>query len=545
MSKGRGGLIGHRVALAVWLVLALSGTGIVLQGCGEGPEPKPDDAPRYAPIPDVPAGLVSWQEWAERDTANAEGAPILLFLYTRRSAWSRDMVRRCFETSTLAREIVRGTWPVRVDADRRPDLAARFGMGGWPTVAFLEPGDTLITGGTYFDPEDLTDLLRRVRIRFDYADRRNDLRAAKRRLTEHQKWQARRLPRPAIAPTADLLDRLADSVRVTLNQRLTARTESLLLLVEWARSQSDEAAVPGARGRLQDLAEAVRTLPDGLYTEPLVADGRVRSGEASLAVNAGVLGALSEAAIYLDDAALRQAAGTLAAALRTSLLLRDTGLFAAGLYRDVVRSPQPTEGGLREMPVFIDGTVYAAWNALTASAFAACYRATGDTAWLAASERIIGAIERDLLDADQGIRRTLPGDSDTPFFLEDQALVARAALDVDAAAGDTTHHALARSLADAILERYRTRDGSLRDRFPERAAPHLPVVDRAVPSAAGVAVQVFVRMWQETGNTRYRDAAHDALEAHLGPNIDLASRMGGLGRGLQAYLKAVMLYGGT
>ena len=29
--------------------------------------------------------------------------------------------------------------PVRVDNDRRPDVNARYNMGGWPTTAFLAP----------------------------------------------------------------------------------------------------------------------------------------------------------------------------------------------------------------------------------------------------------------------------------------------------------------------------------------------------------------------------------------------------------------------
>ena len=33
--------------------------------------------------------------------------------------------------------------PVRVDNDERPDINARYNMGGWPTTAFLTPDGTL------------------------------------------------------------------------------------------------------------------------------------------------------------------------------------------------------------------------------------------------------------------------------------------------------------------------------------------------------------------------------------------------------------------
>jgi len=544
-TKARGGRIGFRVTLRVALLSAPLAAGLVLQGCEEAPEPRSTGGPRLTALADFPSGLVPWRRWADRDTANAEGAPILLFLYSKRSRWCRDLVSRCFEASNLAREIARGTFPVRVDVDRRPDLAARYGMGGWPTLAFLEPGDTLITGGTYFDPEDLTDMLRRVRIRFDYADRRNDLRTAKRRLAEHLRREARRSPRPALAPAPDLLDRLVDSVRVSLAHRVSVSPESLLLLVEAGGSGSVDANRAAARGRLAEFVAAIRAHPNSLYRAPLVADGRVRSDDASLALNAGVLGALSEAAIHLNDAALGQAADRLAGTLRQRLLLPGSGLFAAGLSYATVRPPEPAEADTLSGPPHLDRSVYAGWNALTASGLAACYRATKDTTWLAAAGQIVSAIEQDLYLPEEGVRRTPGTDEGGPYFLEDQALVARAALDVDIAMGDTIHQALARRLSELMLARFRTREGALCDRYPEPAAPHSPVVDRAVPSAASVAVQVFVRMWHITGDTRYRDAAHDALEALVGPNIDLASRMGALGRGLRAYLEAITSDQGT
>ncbi len=39
--------------------------------------------------------------------------------------------------------------PVRVDADRRPDISERYSLGGWPTTAFLTGEGNLVGGGTF------------------------------------------------------------------------------------------------------------------------------------------------------------------------------------------------------------------------------------------------------------------------------------------------------------------------------------------------------------------------------------------------------------
>ena len=41
--------------------------------------------------------------------------------------------------------------PIRVNADRRPDISDRYSLGGWPTTAFLTTEGEVIGGGTYVD----------------------------------------------------------------------------------------------------------------------------------------------------------------------------------------------------------------------------------------------------------------------------------------------------------------------------------------------------------------------------------------------------------
>jgi uncharacterized protein YyaL (SSP411 family) len=48
---------------------------------------------------------------------------------------------------------------VRVDADRRPDVNARYNLDGWPTTALLTPDGEILTGSTYLPPAAMASML--------------------------------------------------------------------------------------------------------------------------------------------------------------------------------------------------------------------------------------------------------------------------------------------------------------------------------------------------------------------------------------------------
>ena len=50
--------------------------------------------------------------------------------------------------------------PIRVDADERPDVGDRYGLGAWPTTAFLTPDGQVLGGETYATAERMRDLLK-------------------------------------------------------------------------------------------------------------------------------------------------------------------------------------------------------------------------------------------------------------------------------------------------------------------------------------------------------------------------------------------------
>ncbi len=53
----------------------------------------------------------------------------------------------------VARTVRERFVPVRVDAERRPDIAQRYSLGAWPTTAFLTPEGAVFGGGTFVPVE--------------------------------------------------------------------------------------------------------------------------------------------------------------------------------------------------------------------------------------------------------------------------------------------------------------------------------------------------------------------------------------------------------
>src|SRR5579864_5230217 len=110
----------------------------------------------FSPRPNR-ANEIQWQEWGTPAFAAAkeQAKPILLAISAVWCHWCHVMDETSYSDSGVIATINERYVPVRVDNDRRPDVNARYNMGGWPTTAFLAPDGTLLTGATYLPPETL------------------------------------------------------------------------------------------------------------------------------------------------------------------------------------------------------------------------------------------------------------------------------------------------------------------------------------------------------------------------------------------------------
>ena len=478
----------------IWIALVF---GVL--ACGGGDEATKLD------VTALDGGRISWRTWSQRDSARILGRPILLFFYTQRSVWCRDLVARCFEDSEIARAIARYTLPIWVDADQRPDLFERFGLGGIPSLSFLTPDGQWITGSTYLDPGDMTDLLRWVQILYDNPDRLVRLEVQRAELKRRAEREKKKNPRPRINPSTALLHRVRDSLKSVAKSGFDPGPEGLLALAE-----------AGIDSPLINFAHSARRDTDGVYVLGVLTHrGPVIDAEKHMAVNAQLLRAFAQVNLSRDlaDAVLEQFA------------LSGDVLLGAGLtgFRDQAGN------------ILLDAEVYSGWNALAVSGLCAAFLETREARFLDAGRRIFEAVKTRFVQEDSlfAHARSLI----TPHFLLDQVLIIRAALDLFEVQEREADLLFARAHADRVMIAFADSSGALRDRIPETDETLSPAIDRWLPSGNGVAAQVLMRLYVHTKMPRYRDRAETILTALVGPNIDRIGYAGALNRALALFVR--------
>jgi uncharacterized protein YyaL (SSP411 family) len=293
-----------------------------------------------------PATSLAWLEWTDAcGRARADDRPILLMLETRWSRRSRALERSLNDEAVLSALTRAGFVPARADADRRPDLAARYGFGEWPSIACLTPSAALIGGAAATLPR-LSDLLRHVAD--SWRTRRADIEHVSQEPMEPMEPMEPQEPLEPQEPSGSLCP---DEIRLLL---------------------ANEKEEGGAA--LDRLAADAIDSADGGVWHPESAP----AGEKLLAANADILDLMTTAGVRLGDRRYLDCAAGIARFVSTSLVDRAGG-FAAGV-----------AGDLDE----VDATLYVDANGRMVSAMVRAGAALDAPAW---TETAIGALERVVL----------------------------------------------------------------------------------------------------------------------------------------------------
>src|SRR5690242_18822944 len=98
--------------------------------------------------------MIRWTDWgaAAFARARAERKPVLLALT---ATWCHACHRMDDETWSdpgVAAAVERAAVPIRGGADARPDVYARFRLGGLPSTAVLTADAQFVRGGTFLSP---------------------------------------------------------------------------------------------------------------------------------------------------------------------------------------------------------------------------------------------------------------------------------------------------------------------------------------------------------------------------------------------------------
>ena len=154
------------------------------------------------------AHLIDWQPWAPETfaKAQAEDKPVLLSVSATWCYWCHVMDESTYSDPDVQSLLDRSFVAVRVDNDHRPDINARYNVGGWPTTAFMTPHAGLIGGATYLPPDQFLAML--SELQDAYRADKPQLYSQSRDLLDRRRSVARRV---AAGPEVDegLVDRVS------------------------------------------------------------------------------------------------------------------------------------------------------------------------------------------------------------------------------------------------------------------------------------------------------------------------------------------------
>ncbi|SNZ04015.1 hypothetical protein SAMN06265182_0530 [Persephonella hydrogeniphila] len=99
---------------------------------------------------------IKWYSFEEGlKKATEDKKLILLDIYAQWCHWCNVMENTTYRDKDVIKIIEKHYIPVRVDAEKRPDINKRYNQGGLPSTVILDSNGNILWGGIYLSPEDM------------------------------------------------------------------------------------------------------------------------------------------------------------------------------------------------------------------------------------------------------------------------------------------------------------------------------------------------------------------------------------------------------
>ncbi|MGM0605506.1 MAG: DUF255 domain-containing protein [Halobacteriota archaeon] len=462
---------------------------------------------------------VQWRPWGADAFAEAAetNTPVLLALTATWSTECHEMDARTFGEPRIAAHVNDDFVPIRVDVDRHPRVRERYNVGGFPTVAFCTPAGKLLTGTTYLGPDGFRQVLERVRD-----------------LWRQKGPDAGRIPR-ALADEPTPRAALDDRIDEHLTGQLTAQFDPefagwgtdakfpLARTIEFALKRERELAVRTLDAIARNLFDDVA---GGFFRLATERDWSGVRYEKTIDENAALLRAFANGYLYTGDETYREVADRTIAFLTDDLW---TGVAVGGSIgpgQGAAYYGRDADGRAELTAPRRDVTVFAGGNALVADALLTYHSYTDDQRAAEYADRIVTAIETDLLEGDVVRRFDTGEETGEALVLEDTARVLGAWTRAHQVLGDSERLDRARAVADAAIDELFV-DGSFLD--GPQSGPGL--LDRPLRPLEGTIemADALVELSILTGEESYRATAREAVEAFAGAWDRMGVQVAGYG----------------
>lgn len=502
------------LGLCVLLLAAALGGG----ACS-GSEPKPAAKPITGPFEG------EWREWSDAAFAEAKssGRPVLLLLT---AAWSHDahtLDLTVFADKRVAESAKGGFIPVRVDVDRRPDIADRYLGGELPALAVLSPDGYVLARTGAAPPDEIAKFLE------------DNLKKYRALTPELPRMEAERAAGPAAAPVGDKWDNdhvslfymlllgAADEVNGGFgNAPKFPRYEALRFMLFASAVEKDKKIDDFLRltlGKMEALSDPVW---GGFFRYAETGDWKSPGSEKLLYDNAEAVETYLEAAGILGDAKYSGVAAGTIEYVEKFLAAAAAG-FASGQDADTMADGRLIEGGeyyardasgrARAAAPYVVPAVYADANGRMISALFRAHQALGGEKYLGPAEAALSYAIENGFKAGRGFTHDLDGGADD-MFVYDQVWMIRAILDAYETTGRTDYLVKAAAAVDAAEKMFGDAAGGGFYDIPERTTGPAAIRERIklMPENAAMA-ENLIRLYYYTGDERRKAAAERALDS--------------------------------
>ena len=498
------------------------------------------------------AKSIPWLTWhpAAFDRAQQADQPILLAISAVWCYWCQVMEQTTYVDPAVVDFITDNFVPVRVDNDHRPEVNARYNVGGWPTTALLTPHGGSIAGATYLPPDQLLAMLSEVRRA--YAEDKPGLYDQAAQL---QRQRQEYVHRAAAGPelTHRQVDRIARRIAGVYDARHGGFGEApkfpaapvLQFLLHCYRTTGEKfyrAMLTKTLDAMLD-GELYDGVDGGFFRYCAQADWSEAQHEKLLEDNIGLARVFLDAALLLDNPQYRQAAVKTIDYLLTTLYCEKAGGFrgSQGAHSDYFAQP-PQVRQVQEPPP-VDAYCYAAASLQAVSLLLAAawklprpeltkpaLQVLDNLAGQAAAGRLPHAFDPAGQPSPQ-----LPESGD---LLLDWAALLNALMDAYHCCPQRPDYlpqavAAASELENRFADRSR---GAFFDTEPDPAAAgSLRIREKPLPENVAAALGLL-KLHHATGDSQYQQRAESVLSAFVDANRDYGEHAAGYAVAVDRFL---------
>ncbi len=480
---------------------------------------------RFSPNPNQ-ADHIEWLPWEHStfERAQVEDRPVLLSISAAWCYWCHVMDETTYSDPDVQSLLAREFLAVRVDNDHRPDINARYNVGGWPTTAFLTPHGGLIGGATYLPPDQFLAML--MELKQAYQADKPQLYSQSRDLLRQRRDHARRVT-AGTEVESSLVDRVSrivagayDSAHGGFGSEPKFPNPSILrFIVHLYRTTGEEFYAAMLRKTLDCMAGSalLDSIEGGFFRYSSAADWSEPQREKLLDDNVQLARVYLDAGILLDNPSYRETAEQTLSFLTSRLHNGELGGFAGsqGAHSDYFALG--AEGRAESAPPPVDGSCYSGASALAAAVLLDASWKLGrpDLGLLALSvvNRLDARVEKGEFS------HTYPGHETTssPALLIDWAGHLTGLMQAHASTGQSRYLDRAVVAAREMVDRFFDEDGGGFFDIEEDtdAVGHMQVREKPLPENM-IAVQGLLRLYHTTRNDDYRQLCEAALSAFAG-----------------------------